>query len=75
MRMAKIVEKRSLFSRKISKLLKTSTACDKVLTLASSSILMWHALSCFWFLIAKLDGFPEDCWVMWYGHRHEAPMQ
>ena len=30
-------------------------------------------MSCLWFLAAKLDGFPENCWVMRYGLEGRAP--
>lgn len=75
MRMTKIVEKRSLFSQKLTSFFKTSTACDKSITLASSFIITWHALSCFWFLLARLEGFAEDGWVVRYGFDEDEPFQ
>ena len=31
-------------------------------------------MSCFWFLAAKLDDFPEDCWVVRYGLESRPPV-
>ena len=29
-------------------------------------MLLLHTMSCFWFLVAKLDDFPPDCWIFRY---------
>ena len=48
-------------------------ALEKGLILALGFLLLLHTMSCLWFLAAKLDGFPENCWVLRYGLESNAP--
>ncbi len=67
MRMMKFVEKRSLINESLSKLFKDSLTVEKGLKLAIGFLLLLHTMSCFWFLAATLDNFPDECWVVRYG--------
>ena len=71
MRMMKFVQKGSLLKQSMNHL---SVAFDKSLKRATGFLLLLHTMSCFWFLAAKLDDFPDDCWVIRYGLEGANPL-
>ncbi len=71
--MMKFVKKGALIKQSMSK--QSSVAFEKSLKLGTGFVLLLHTMSCFWFLAAKLDEFPPECWVMRYGMEDKPPVE
>ena len=65
--MLKFVEKRQVVDRSLTRLFRSSVTVAKCVKLAAGFFLLLHTMSCFWYLAARLDDLPDDCWVLRYG--------
>ena len=71
--MMKFMEKRTLINNSLNQLFKNSQTLEMGLKIALGFLLLLHTMSCLWYLVAKLDDFPEECWVFRYGLEGSAP--
>ena len=71
--MMKFMEKRTLINHSMNRLFKNSQTLEMSLKIALGFLLLLHTMSCLWYLGAKLDDFPEKCWVMRYGLESSPP--
>ena len=65
--MLKIVRERNSLLRQITDVLKISANLDRLFSFGTIFIIMCHVTACMWYLVAKLDGFYPDTWVIRYG--------
>lgn len=63
----RFVKKGTLLKNTFNRSCRMSVALEKSLKLALGFLLLLHTMSCFWYLIAKLDDFPPNCWIFRYG--------
>jgi hypothetical protein len=65
-RILKLVKetKDSEFVEKLQDLLSLNTAVVRTASFAVTVLVVVHIVGCFWFLLAKLENFEPDCWVV-----------
>jgi hypothetical protein len=66
LRLLKLVRlmKQSQSIKTISNFFNISSGTRMLITIFISMIFATHIVGCFWFMLAKESGFPNDCWVV-----------
>jgi len=57
------VFKNSKTFKRINEFLRLAPGITTIMTVFASVFFLTHLVACFWFLLAKLFDFPDDCWV------------
>jgi hypothetical protein len=67
-KMLRLLKSNATFKRYMDTM-KMHAGIMRMVTVSVSVLFMIHLMSCFWFLSAKFNDFPYDCWVFKRGIR------
>jgi hypothetical protein len=50
--------------KKINEFLRLTPGITTIFTVLATVLFVTHLVACFWFLLAKITNFPDNCWVV-----------
>ena len=62
--MLKIVKERGKFSKYINDMLRLNVGVERLIYFTLIFVLMCHITACMWYLVAKLEDFSPETWVV-----------
>jgi len=72
-RLLKVIKERSTLAKYVNAILKLSVAVERILFIGFMFIVLCHITTCMFYLLAKLEDFTPDTWVVRYGYtQHTA---